>query len=167
MFLAIAVWTHFQHMFNAMPLAGVVGKKIFCCHGGISQNLYNWEQTKKIYRPTDICDTGLLCDLLWADPFPNDHVVKLDKDKNEKWFEPSPRGISQMFGKNAVRDFCNYFDLDLIIRGHQCVMGGVELSCEDHCLTVFSAPWYCQEVDNLAGVVHVDKKMRVQMYKYR
>ena len=26
------------------------------------------EQIRRIMRPTDVPDTGLLCDLLWADP---------------------------------------------------------------------------------------------------
>lgn len=28
----------------------------------------NMEQIKRIMRPTDVPDTGLLCDLLWSDP---------------------------------------------------------------------------------------------------
>ena len=37
-------------------------------HGGLSPELKNLEQIKRIARPTDVPDSGLLCDLLWADP---------------------------------------------------------------------------------------------------
>lgn len=37
-------------------------------HGGLSPELKALEQIKRIPRPTDVPDTGLLCDLLWADP---------------------------------------------------------------------------------------------------
>lgn len=37
-------------------------------HGGLSPELKSLEQIKRIPRPTDVPDTGLLCDLLWADP---------------------------------------------------------------------------------------------------
>ena len=54
-----------------------------------------------------IC-SGLLCDLLWADP---------DKDVNG-WGE-NDRGVSFMFGPDVVTKFLNRHDLDLICRAHQ------------------------------------------------
>ena len=35
-------------------------------HGGLSPELTQMEQVKRIMRPTDVPDTGLLCDLLWS-----------------------------------------------------------------------------------------------------
>ena len=40
-------------------------------HGGLSPELIDVEQINEIARPTDIPDTGLLCDLLWSDPDPS------------------------------------------------------------------------------------------------
>lgn len=40
-------------------------------HGGLSPDLASVDQINSIVRPTDIPDTGLLCDLLWADPESN------------------------------------------------------------------------------------------------
>jgi diadenosine tetraphosphatase ApaH/serine/threonine PP2A family protein phosphatase len=37
-------------------------------HGGLSPELKSLEQIKRVARPTDVPDSGLLCDLLWADP---------------------------------------------------------------------------------------------------
>jgi serine/threonine-protein phosphatase PP1 catalytic subunit len=37
-------------------------------HGGLSPDLKNLEDIKRVARPTDVPDSGLLCDLLWADP---------------------------------------------------------------------------------------------------
>ena len=79
-------------------------------HGGLSPSLTNLEQINKIIRPTDVPDTGLLCDLLWADP---------DK-KVEGWGE-SDRGVSYVFGQEVLTNFLKKHDLDLICRAHQVV----------------------------------------------
>lgn len=62
-------------------------------------------------RPTDVPDTGLLCDLLWSDP---------DKDTNG-WGE-NDRGVSFTFGSDVVSKFLNRHDLDLICRAHQVTL---------------------------------------------
>jgi hypothetical protein len=77
-------------------------------HGGLSPELKSVEQIKRIPRPTDVPDTGLLCDLLWADP---------DKDR-QGWGE-NDRGVSYTFGADSVLDFLSKHDLDLICRAHQ------------------------------------------------
>ena len=51
-----------------MPVSAVIDEKILCMHGGLSPELANIEQINSILRPTDVPDTGMLCDLLWADP---------------------------------------------------------------------------------------------------
>ena len=48
--------------------AAVIDEKIFCVHGGLSPELTRLEQIRRLARPTDVPDTGLLCDFLWSDP---------------------------------------------------------------------------------------------------
>jgi hypothetical protein len=45
-----------------------IAAQILCMHGGLSPELKSLEQIKRVARPTDVPDSGLLCDLLWADP---------------------------------------------------------------------------------------------------
>ena len=84
------------------------GLQILCMHGGLSPELKTLEQIKRIPRPTDIPDTGLLCDLLWADP-----------DKEIQGWGENDRGVSYTFGPDSVTEFLQKHDLDLICRAHQ------------------------------------------------
>lgn len=45
-------------------------------------------------RPTDVPDTGLLCDLLWSDP-----------EKGVDEYGENDRGVSFTFGEPIVRRF--------------------------------------------------------------
>lgn len=56
-------------MFNSLPLCALIEDKILCMHGGIGPDLKNFKSLLKINRPLEIPSQGLVCDLLWSDPF--------------------------------------------------------------------------------------------------
>jgi len=93
-------------------------------------------------RPTDIPDTGLLCDLLWSDP-----------EDVQNW-EESERGVSFVFGAQIVKEFLKKHDLDLICRAHQVVEDGYEFFANRTLITLFSAPNYCGEFDNAGKLLY-------------
>jgi diadenosine tetraphosphatase ApaH/serine/threonine PP2A family protein phosphatase len=65
-------WREVTDTFNYLPLAALIGNKIFCVHGGISPRLETLEQINDIQRPVMIQHevAGLLTDLVWSDPAP-------------------------------------------------------------------------------------------------
>jgi serine/threonine-protein phosphatase PP1 catalytic subunit len=79
-------------VFNTLPIASIVASKIFCVHGGLSPSLSSMDDIRRIQRPTDVPDYGLLNDLLWSDP----------SDTAFNW-EDNERGVSYCFGKSVVR----------------------------------------------------------------
>ena len=90
------------------------------------------EDIKRIQRPTDVPDYGLLNDLLWSDP----SDTALDWEDNE-------RGVSYCFGKAVINQFLARYDMDLICRAHMVVEDGYEFWNDRTLVTVFSAPNYC------------------------
>lgn len=75
---------------------------LFCFHrflmdfwffAGLSPDLQSMEQIRRIMRPTDVPDQGLLCDLLWSDP-----------DKDTMGWGENDRGVSFTFGAEVSID---------------------------------------------------------------
>ncbi|VDM71349.1 unnamed protein product [Strongylus vulgaris] len=56
---SIKLWKTFTDCFNCLPIAALIDEKIFCCHGGLSPDLQNMEQIRRVMRPTDVPDTGM------------------------------------------------------------------------------------------------------------
>jgi len=145
---SIKLWKTFTDCFNTLPVAAVVDEKILCMHGGISPELKNFDQVRRIMRPTDVPDSGLLCDLLWSDP-----------DKDISGWGENDRGVSYTFGPDIVTKFLNKHDLDLICRAHQVVEDGYEFFARRQLVTLFSAPNYCGEFDNAGAMMSVDETL--------
>jgi serine/threonine-protein phosphatase PP1 catalytic subunit len=129
-------------------VAAIIDEKIFCVHGGLSPEHHSMEQVRRIMRPTDIPDSGILCDLLWSDP---------DKDI-EGWGE-NDRGVSFTFGPDVVSKFLTKHELDLVCRAHQVVEDGYEFFAKRQLVTIFSAPNYCGEFDNAGAMMSVDETL--------
>ncbi|KAH9836473.1 phosphoprotein phosphatase PPZ [Rhodofomes roseus] len=144
----IKTWKTFIDVFNCLPIAAIVASKIFCVHGGLSPSLHSMDDIKRIQRPTDVPDYGLLNDLLWSDP----------SDTAADW-EDNERGVSYCFGKSVINDFLVRYDMDLICRAHMVVEDGYEFWNDRTLVTVFSAPNYCGEFDNYGACMSVSEEL--------
>jgi serine/threonine-protein phosphatase PP1 catalytic subunit len=153
---SVKLWRSFTDLFNWLPVAAMIDDKILCMHGGLSPSLKHPNEIENLHRPGDIPDSGkiknlkkgLICDLLWSDP-----------DKEALEFDENDRGVSYIFGEKVVQDFNRKHDLDLIIRAHQVVDDGFEFFSDRRLITIFSAPNYCGEFDNSAGILIVDDSL--------
>ncbi|KCV69701.1 serine/threonine-protein phosphatase PP1 [Fonticula alba] len=145
---SIKLWKTFTDCFNTLPIAAIVGDKIFAMHGGLSPDLQSMEQIRRTVRPTDIPDCGLLCDLLWSDP-----------DKDVTGWGENDRGVSFTFGPDIVETFLENHDMDLICRAHQVIEDGYEFFAHRKLVTLFSAPNYCGEFDNAGAMMSVDENL--------
>ncbi|KAK9147378.1 hypothetical protein Scep_006135 [Stephania cephalantha] len=142
------VWKAFTDCFNCLPVAAVIDDKVLCMHGGLSPDLQSLDQIRNLARPTDVPDTGILCDLLWADP-----------SIDVKGWGMNDRGISYTFGPDKVSEFLAKHDLDLICRSHQVVEDGYEFFAEKQLVTIFSAPNFRGEYDNAAAMMSIDDSL--------
>ncbi|XP_042398983.1 serine/threonine-protein phosphatase PP1-like isoform X2 [Zingiber officinale] len=145
---SVRLWKVFSDCFSCLPLAALIDDKILCMHGGLSPDLSRLEQIKNISRPCDVPDSGLICDLLWADP-----------GRDVQGWGENDRGVSWTFGADTVIDFLARHDLDLVCRAHQVVEDGYEFFADKQLVTIFSAPNYCGEFDNAGAMMSVDETL--------
>ena len=145
----VKLWKNFTDMFNWLPIAALIDDKIFCVHGGLSPDLENIEQLYDIIRPTDVPNSGLLCDILWSDP----------STEVDDWGQ-NERGISYIYSLTVIKKFLEQNNLDLICRAHQVVEDGYEFFRNRSLVTVFSAPAYCEEYNNCAAIMVVDSNLK-------
>lgn len=127
-------------------------------HGGISQRVNSIDQLRRTKKPDNIPDDGLLCDLMWADPEPN---------QREEWAFNKSRGVGVTFNEKAVEDLCNKLDIDLISRSHQVVTDGYEFFANRRLVTIFSAPGYMSEFDNDGAMMDVDETLMCKFIKVK
>jgi len=121
MYLWVKVWV--------LEWSHVINHEYWTCVG-LSPDLQSMEQIRRIMRPTDVPDQGLLCDLLWSDP-----------DKETMGWGENDRGVSFTFGAEVVAKFLHKHDLDLICRAHQVIASLISETLFFFDLTIWCEPY--------------------------
>ncbi|CAK9293909.1 unnamed protein product [Gordionus sp. m RMFG-2023] len=136
------IYTYFAEIFCLLPLAYLIQGKVLVMHGGIfSQDDVTLDDIRKIDRNREPPESGLMCELLWSDPqFPNGRA-------------PSKRGVGIAFGPDVTHKFLEKNGLDYIIRSHEVKDNGYEVAHDGKCVTVFSAPNYCDSTGNKGAYI--------------
>ena len=115
----------------------------------------------------DFPSSGLLCDLMWADPSADYDTEIFDEDDE---YDPSSyftenyeRGCSFMFTYKASCKFLQENNLLCILRAHQAQDAGYRMYKKTESqqfpsvITLFSAPNYCGTYGNKAAVLRYEK----------
>ena len=78
--------------FDCLPLAALMNQQFLCVHGGLSPEIQDLDDIRKLDRYKEPPAYGPMCDLLWSDP--------LEDFGNEK--------NTDFYSHNTVRG-CSYF----------------------------------------------------------
>lgn len=146
--LDIRTWKAFIGVFDCMPYAALIQKRILCVPSGLSPELKSIGQLQMIDRPCDVPDTGLLCDLLWS----------YFETSYKGWIEPD-KAVALGYGPDVLEKFLATTQLERIICSQCVVQDGHEDFHEDKLICVFSASHYCGEFENKGAVLLMDEKL--------
>jgi len=142
-------------MMDTLPLCALLDNKFLCCHGGIGPSFHTLEDINRIDRFSEPPEAGPMCDLLWADPTPDE-----EDETQAKPFQPNTtRGCSYMFNSKAALRFLKDNQLLSIVRAHEAQKEGFKMHKKDPendfpaVITLFSAPNYCDVYKNKAAIL--------------
>lgn len=135
-----------QKVFEQMPLACVIDKRVLCVHGGIGDGTWTMSDLRRVKRPLGEEElmkpmNVWLMNILWSDP------IEDDQEGAEGVFgvHDSPRGsFASNFAWNVTKQFCARNGLSLVVRSHQSKRQSLGFDVmHDHLLMrVFSARDY-------------------------
>ncbi|KAL5582610.1 hypothetical protein UlMin_015052 [Ulmus minor] len=135
----------FAEVFCCLPLAHVINEKIFVVHGGLfTDDGVKLSDIRAIDRFCEPPETGLMCEILWSDPQP-----QLGRGS-------SKRGVGLAFGPDVTKSFLQENNLDLIVRSHEVKDEGYEIEHDGKLITVFSAPNYCDQMNNKGAFIRFE-----------
>jgi len=132
----------FCDIFCCLPLVYILGKKVMVTHGGLfSKDGVKLEDIKKVDRIREPPEEGIMCELLWSDPHP------------QNGRHPSKRGVGVGFGPDVAHRFLDDNGLELLVRSHEMKQNGYEEEAKGRVITIFSAPNYCDQMGNKGAFI--------------
>jgi len=134
----------FTEVYNWLPLCHCLNKRVLVMHGGLfSKDDVSLDDIRATDRNRQPPEEGIMCELLWSDPMPGPGRA------------PSKRGVGQQFGPDVTQAFLRRNGLDYIIRSHEVKDEGYEVAHGGLCITVFSAPNYCDTMGNKGAFINL------------
>ncbi|TDH65242.1 uncharacterized protein CCR75_006060 [Bremia lactucae] len=145
----------FTEVFNWLPLAAVIEHKVIVVHGGLfSDENVTLADIEKVDRNREPPESGLMSDLMWSDPQPFHGRG------------PSKRGIGLSFGPDVTKAFLEQNNLDLLVRSHEVKDEGYLVEHDGKCITVFSAPNYCDQMGNKGAYIRFERDMQPRFTQF-
>lgn len=155
------LWTSVTAAFDRLPLAAVINGHFFAVHGGLSPELTRAADLNRLARVAEPPLSGLLTDLLWADPA---------DEPSAEWAPNTRRGCSVRFGPAETFAFLRANALHVVLRAHECVNDGFEARTFGAdfpvVVTLFSAEDYCGTQNRGAVLRIADRTLHVIQFHF-
>ena len=169
-------------LFSSLPLCTLIGNdskgdKICVLHGGLSKQV-TIPRLMKVDRVkfSSIMHTALVLNgsekLRSGETINFEHATTIvgctwsDPQKKNGLKFNVKRGCGVFFGPDITAKFLKDHKLDLLIRSHECLEDGYQLSHDDKLVTVFSASDYYGAESNLGAYIRVDADLKPHYFTF-
>ncbi|XP_065923476.1 protein phosphatase 3 catalytic subunit alpha isoform X9 [Magallana gigas] len=147
--------------FDCLPLAALMNQQFLCVHGGLSPEIHNLDDIRKLDRFKEPPAFGPMCDILWSDPLEDFGSERT----SEHFTHNSVRGCSYFYSYAACCDFLQQNNLLSIIRAHEAQDAGYRMYRKSQTtgfpslITIFSAPNYLDVYNNKAAILKYENNV--------
>ena len=133
------VYPHILKLYGRLPYALVLNDRVLAFHGGIPNNNSRISDWDKLPADDDEPSNPTAMQILWNDP-----------REGIAGFHPSPRGAGiYLFGEDVFEDFLEKNGIELVIRGHEIKMEGIEFLFGHRLASVYSSRYHGGEASLL------------------
>ncbi|PRD32238.1 UNVERIFIED_CONTAM: CanA-14F [Trichonephila clavipes] len=147
--------------FDCLPLSALMNQQFLCVHGGLSPEVHNLDDIRRLDRFKEPPAFGPMCDLLWSDP-----LEDFGNEKHSEHFSHnSVRGCSYFYSYAACCEFLQQNNLLSVIRAHEAQDAGYRMYRKSQTtgfpslITIFSAPNYLDVYNNKAAVLKYENNV--------
>ncbi len=125
------LFREYCRFFEVIPLAACSTSGIFCCHGGIPEELESLDQLQSIDRFDENFRNDIVFQMVWNDPQEGDFM-----------FRPNSRSArARVYGKKAFDRFSENLGVSLMFRAHEVFANGYQTFFDNRLVSVFSASY--------------------------
>jgi hypothetical protein len=161
------IYDRFNTCFESLPLAALIDKTIFCCHGGVPKSgkyAISYKEIMDIPKPLvdPNKDSQIAQTMLWNDPIEsrssyNDSSEDELRSKGIEFVPNRARLTGWYFTAEAAKKFLKSNGWSFMIRAHEAVPKGYRFTSGDRVITIFSSSNY-SGMKNTTACARVDLK---------
>nr|XP_045624092.1 uncharacterized protein LOC123774031 isoform X3 [Procambarus clarkii] len=164
--LGKSVWDAVNDVFDCMPLAAIVDKKIFCIHGGIPKLEGCLSELDNIPCPlkNPESQSSSAWQMMWNDPVAAEDMtddVQGELIANRGFAFNEKRQTACVFNRAAFENFLKRHNFTHVVRAHEVKQAGFEIQQGGRLLTVFSSSHYCGGSNEAACILVHNYRIRV------
>lgn len=152
------MWRVFNQCFSLFPLAAIVTRRVFCCHGGIPKGRNILHRISHLKKGKLEEDSLMGEQLLWNDFYSTEDsstkslrlrvastTNSSSTNEPQMFHQNRYRSVGYIVGRRAVDEFLKTYNLECIIRAHQFMLvekRGYHINFNETVYTVFSNSSY-------------------------
>lgn len=150
-----SVFDNIIKVFQSMPIAAIIGKRIFCSHSGIIRSMKRKNDLKKSINSNDLHEQLII-----------DVVKTVPRENSIRWFNATSEQRETSFGKKATEKFMKKLKVTMIIRSHQLSRNGIRPNSAGNIITIFSCTNFNNK-DNKGATLRIGSVDSISVVNYQ